>query len=181
MQGQNFFTKLNKGEKKIFYLTLLIVLISFLDRLVLGPIVEKIKTFEEEITSAEIEIKKNSGIMAQSERITREEKKFSAYAVQALSDDEEKTSLLKAIESLASAAAVYLVDVKPSGIKVEGPVKSFMVNVSCEAKMDQLISFMYAIENADMLLQVGAFNLSLKSKSSDVLRCELLIYKIVMP
>jgi hypothetical protein len=124
---------------------------------------------------------KNIKILQQRTRIEREEKKYASYSAQARSEEEETAAFLREIENLATTASVYLIDLKPSGVKTEGLIKKFLVNVSCEAEMEKLIVFMHSIENADVLMHVGAFSIGPKSKQSSVDRCELLVYKIVLP
>ena len=177
----NFFTKLKAREKLILYASVAAVFMAFFDRLVLAPATEKMNSFEDDISFAESQIKKNVRILAQQEKIVTEEKRFSSYAVQARSDEEEVAGLLRIIENIATSTAVYLVDLKPAGVNAEGLIKKFMVNISCEGQMEQLLSFMYKVENSDVILKIAAFSISPKSKQSSVTRCELVIYKIVIP
>jgi len=178
---QGFFAKISKREKIVFCISLGFVMLSFLDRAILGPIFDKIKSLDSEIMTIEDNIKKNVKIIGLQERIEAEETRYATFAVQARSEEEETAHLLKAIEMMSVGAGVYLIDLKPSGIKSEGLVKKFMVNVSCEGQMEQLIKFMFLIEDADSLLQIGAFGIGPKSKRSTVARCELLVYKVVIP
>jgi len=178
---QGFFNKLSKREKYVLYVSATFVFLALLDRAILDPIIARMKMFEDEIKTTEYELIKNSKILQQRNRIESEEKKYASYFLSANSDEEETAFLLLEIENLASLSSVYLIDLKPSGVETEGMIKRFKVNLSCEAEMEQLISFMYSIENSDMLLQVGAFTLNPKSKKSSVDRCNLLLYKIAVP
>lgn len=177
----SFMNKLAKREKTILYISFTIISLAVLDRLVISPILDKKKNLEEHITRQEEEIKKNLRIIIQRQRIEAEEKKYATFSPQSRSDEEEVASLLKEIESLASRSSVYIIDLKPSGVQSSAAIKRYSVNLSCEAPMEQLISFMYAVENSSKLLQIAAFNISPKSRQSSVNRCELLVHKIIIP
>lgn len=179
--AENIFSKMKKREKIILAAAVIAVTMAFSDRLVLAPVTDNMGNLDEDITHAEAEVKKDVRILDEREFIEQEEKRYSAYVVQARSDEEEIAALLKIIENLASATSVYLIDLKPAGVAKEGLIKKFMVNVSCEAQMDQLVSFMHKVEDADVIMRIGAFTISPKSRQSSVARCDLLIYKIVIP
>lgn len=178
---QQFIARLSKREKMVLTVSVIAILLAVLDRGVLHPIIEKMKSFEEEIRVTEIEMAKNTKILQQRSRIEKEEKIYASFNVGARSAEEITASMLKEIETIGGTTGVFIVDLKPSGNATEGIVKKFAVNVSCEADMDQLVSFMYLVEKSDTLMQVGAFSVSPKSKQSFVNRCDLLIYKIVIP
>lgn len=174
-------SKFSKREKTVLYISIIAILLALLDRAVLHPIIQKMKLFEEEIRMTEYEMSKNIKILQQRQRIENEEKKYASYVSGDLSEEEETAALLKAIENMARSTNVYLVDLKPMGVQVEGIVKKFMINVRCEANMEEIVSFMYLIESADVLMQIGALSMSPLSRKTTVNRCEFLIYKIIVP
>jgi Tfp pilus assembly protein PilO len=90
-------------------------------------------------------------------------------------------SLLKEIESFANKSSVYLVDMKPAGLKPSDSSKKYLISLNCEAQMEQLSDFMYNIENSNKLLTIEKYQISPKSKESSVVRCSMSIAKIIMP
>lgn len=178
---KELFKKFSKREKIVLSLAVLFVAVTFLDRLIFGPIINKMKSLKVEIGVLEDEMSKNRRMLAQRERVEKTEKKYAPYAARALSEEEETANLLKLIENMSQQASVYIADLKPAGVKEDAAaVKKFMINVSCEGEMEAIISFMYEIEDADQLLTIGAFTLSPKSRQSSVVRCQMLIYKVVV-
>lgn len=177
----NFLAHLSKREKIIFYAAISFVSLTLLDRLIISPIYSKIKSLNEEIRERESSIKKNLHILAQKDRISFEIAKYTSFLNNAKSEEEEITSALKEIEGLANKAGVYLVDMKPVGLKPAGASKEYLINLNCEAQMEQLIDFMYNIENSNKLLTIEKYQISPKSKESSVVRCSMSIAKIVMP
>jgi Tfp pilus assembly protein PilO len=96
-----------------------------------------------------------------------------------MSDDEQVTQVLKELESLASKSSVYLVDMKPGGIKESGSSKRILINLNCEAQMEQLVDFMYNMENSSSLISIEKYQLTPKAKESSVAKCNISVYKVI--
>jgi Tfp pilus assembly protein PilO len=176
-----FFSHLSKRERIIFYVAAGSILLTILDRLIVYPVISKIRFLGEEIQQEKTRIKRDLHILAQKERIIKESKKYARYSVQDLSSEEVTTSLLKEIGDLANATSVYLIDIKPTGIKEEAVYRRYYVNISCEAQMEQLTNFMYSVENSASLLKVEKYNISPKAEESSIARCTMTISKTAIP
>jgi hypothetical protein len=181
---QTFYTilaRLSKKEKLILYVAVSFVSLALLDRLIISPIFSKMKSLNREIQEKESGIKKNLRILAQKDRILAESAKYSSFLSSPESGEDQITSLLKEIEGYANKASVYLIDMKPSGVKDIGPSKKYLINLNCEAQIEQLTSFMYNIENSSELLTIEKYQISPKAKESSVARCSMSISKMVAP
>lgn len=177
----NFIAHLSKREKIVFYAAVSFVSLTLLDRLIISPIHSKIKSLNKEIQETGSNIRKNLHILSQKDRISSEIAQYASFLNSAKSEEEEATSLLKEIESLANKAEVYLIDMKPMGLKDRDSYKKYLVNLNCESQMEQLSDFMYKIENSDELLTVEKYQITPKSKESSIVRCSISIAKIIVP
>jgi len=175
-----FLSRLSKREKIVFYAAATFIGLVMLDRLVIGPISGKIRSLNQEIQAKETAIKNGMRIIAQKDRITLESKKYKPFMMGVRSQDEENTALLKEIENLASKSSVYLLDMKPAGIKTLGSSIRFTINVSCEGQMEQIAEFMYNIENSQNLLTIDKFEINPKTRESTIAQCSLTVSKIAM-
>lgn len=175
------FAKLSKKEKIIFYLVIFFVSLVILDRLIASPVLNKMKSLDKEIKKKEAQIKKDLRIVARKDRILAENVKYSSFLDAFQSKEDQAASSLKEIEDYADKASVYLVDMKPSSTKESGASKKYLINLNCEAQMEQLISFMYNIENSKELLTIERFQISPKAKGSSVARCNMVISKTITP
>ena len=178
---QNILARFTKREKMILYGALLFIFLMFLDRMVIGPVFQKLASLDEEIIRRESNIKKDMRILSQKDRILSEAAKYATFLGETRSEDEEVTSLLKEVEAQANKASVYLVDIKPAGSKEIGTSKKYLVTLNCEAQMEQIVNFMYNIENSNKLLAIEKYQITPKSKESSVAKCSLTVSKIVMP
>lgn len=181
---QTFYTilaRLSKREKLILYVAVSFVSLTLLDRLIISPSFSKMKSLNREIQEKESGIKKNLHILAQKDRILAESAKYNSFLSSPESGEDQLTSLLKEIENYANKASVYLIDMKPSGVKDIGPSKKYLINLNCEAQVEQLTNFMYNIENSSELLTIEKYQISPKAKESSVARCSMTISKIIIP
>ena len=175
-----FLGKLSKKEKIVFYIAIFVVSLLILDRAIISPIFSKIRSLNKEIQDKQTTIKKNLRILSQKDRILQESSKYSSFLGQTkLGDDEQVTLVLKELESLANKSSVYLVDMKPAGIKESGSSKRIMVNLNCEAQMEQLVDFMYNMENSESLISIEKYQITPKAKESSVAKCSISVYKVV--
>lgn len=177
----NFISHMSKREKIVFYATVFFVTLTLLDRLVINPISSKMQSLDKEIALRESEIKKSTHILAQKDRISVETAKYTPYTGSDKTEEEEVTSLLKEIESIADKSLVYLIDMKPAGVKEVSGAKKYLVNLNCEAQMEQITVFMYAIESSSKLLVIEKYQIGPKSKDSSIGRCSIIISKLVIP
>ena len=179
---QSFLGRLSKKDRIIFYIAVFIVSLVILDRAIISPVFSKIRSLNKEIQDQQVNIKKNLRLIAQKDRILSESSKYSSFlGDSSLSDDEQVTSVLKELEILANKSSVYLVDMKPGGIKESGSSKRILINLNCEAQMEQLVDFMYNMENSNSLISIEKYQITPKAKESSVAKCSISVVKIVAP
>jgi Tfp pilus assembly protein PilO len=176
-----FLTHLSKREKVILYGAVIFISLAFFDRLIINMVSGKIKSLNQEIEARESGIRRDLKILTQKQRIDIQRANYSSYLEGVKSENEETTGLLKDIESLANKAAIYLIDMKPAGIKEAGQTKKYLVNLNCEGKMEQLAEFMYNVETYKKLLSIEKYQINPKSKDTDIAKCSMSISKLVIP
>lgn len=176
-----FLARFSKREKLILYYTIFFVSLMLLDRMIVFPIYSRIQELNKKIREEEEGIKRSLRIAAQKDRISLESARFGSFLSEAKSEEEEMTVLLREAENLAGRTSVYIVDMKPAGVKEIGAFKKYFVNLNCEAQMEQIVNFMYSIENSNKLLTVEKYQMAPKSKESTVVVCSISISKISMP
>lgn len=175
-----FVSKLSKREKTILYCSAFFITLALTDRLLIGPITQKLSLLDQKIDDEEMLIKRSMRILSQKERILTESDQYSAFFGSLKSEEEEISSILKEIENQASKTSIYLIDVKPSGVKNLGSSKKYMVSLSCEGQMDQVMNFFYNIESSDKLLLIDKYQITPKSLDSSIARCTMTISKVAI-
>lgn len=176
-----FLSNLSKREKAVLYGAVIAVFLTIVDRLIIAPISSKMTSLDKAIQEEESRIKTNLHILAQKDKIVANSAKYSSFLTNSKSEEEEITFLLKEIETMSNDASVYLIDLKPMESKSEDLSKKYSVNLNCEGQMEQIIKFMYNIENSKSLLAIERYQITPKSKESSVARCSMTVSKIVIP
>jgi len=170
-------------EKMIFYCALFFILLVFLDRLVLNPIILKINSLNTEIQKQETTIRKNLRIIQQKERIKEEENKYTSFypSRQRQSEEEEISALLKEIENMAKVYSLRIIGLKPVNTDAASSSGEYLINLNCEAKITDFINFMYNIEYSKDILSIKKFNIAPQSPESEIAKYNITISKIIIP
>lgn len=179
---QDFLARLSKKEKLLFYCAVFFISLVLLDRLITRPIFSKMRSLDEEIRDKQAGLKRDLHILAQRGKISQLKNKYASYLAAAKSEDEEMVSLLKEAENLANKSSISLIDLKPGSFNKEGGSSlKFLINLNCEAQMEQLLGFIYAIENSGKLLSIEKYQINPTTKDSNVVECSITISKVVIP
>ncbi|MCU0666229.1 MAG: hypothetical protein MUF05_03930 [Candidatus Omnitrophica bacterium] len=173
-------SKFSKQEKLITYIAVAFLVMAIFDRLVLSAILAKIGSQEEQIRMQELSIKKNLKILSQKDLIQKQDQEFSVYLSNATSQEEELSSILKEIETLANKANVSLGEIKPVDLKEEKLMKKYSVSLSCEATMEQLADFIFRLETSNSLFNIVSYNIASKDKEKGTVKCNMSITKTVV-
>jgi cell division protein FtsL len=174
-------SRLSKREKIALYCAVFFISLTLLDRLIIDPVYSKMKSLDEDIQDKESGIKKNLRILAHKDRILTDTSKYNVFLDDFKSEEEAMSSMLKEIENFADKSEIYLVDMKPRGLRGVGSSNRYEVTLTCEAQMEQFADFIYKIESSDALLTIEQYQISPKSKDSSVGRCKMTISTIVVP
>ncbi|MFA5356734.1 MAG: GspMb/PilO family protein [Candidatus Omnitrophota bacterium] len=176
-----YISRLPKRQRYMLYFSLSLAVLAVMDRLIIYPVAYKIDTLNKEIDSKAEAIRRDMRIIAMKDKIVRESSKYSSFFKPAKSEEEENTILLKEIENIAGKSMVYLIDIKPASVRDEGPARKFTINLNCEAQMEQLIDFMYGLENSALLLIIEKLQISQRSAETSVIRCAMSVSRMAMP
>ena len=176
----DMFSRMSKKEKTIFYCACAFIAVAVSDRAIVGPIVSRTRELDRAIIDKQAAINRDLKIISQEKNIEMRKTEYKAYSVAETTPEEDTSSLLKEVDSLAAKSSVSLADIKPQDPRIEKGFKKYLVNYSCEATFDKLMELLYNIENSKKVLKVEKFTLSLKSKQDTVLKCSLTVSKVVL-
>jgi len=176
-----FYSKLNDQEKKIFFATTLILSLALLDRLFFGPVFQKLKVIDEEISGQEISIKRDLRFLSYKEKIKAESKVFDKYFIKKVLDsDVVNREFLKKVEELASESTVNLVKSNPAEPKKQKDYMEYYVNLDCTGTLENMIKFMHLVNSTEDLLKVIKFNMSPQKGTSNEVNTSMTISKLIM-
>lgn len=175
------FANLNKREKFLLYLTVALLVIWVLHGFIVKPIANKWKQIDEKIEISGLSLEKNQKIIDRKDRIRREYEKYATSVKMTGSEEEEMAKLLTEIESLARSSSVRIIGIKPRPIKKVQFYNIYFVELDAEGDIGQISKFIYDIQNSPQLLKVDKFSLGTKGEATNLLKCQILISKILIP
>jgi len=175
----DFLSRLSKKEKRLFYITVAVVSIVFLDRVVFKPVINKLESFNGKISVEEKKLEKSMLILAQEQAITSEYKKFAENIKQEQSDEEAIAILLSYLEKMANSVSVFILDMKPAPVEKSEFYKKYAVKIEAEAKISNLTDFIYQLENSPKLLRVSDFRLTPQKKET-VLKINMTVTEVLI-
>jgi len=177
----DFYSKLNDQEKKIFYVALVIVLVMVLDRMFLGPSLSKMKTYDEEIRQQRVNIQRDLRFVTYKNQILEEDAAFSSYYKNTYRTEEQIiASFLKKVEMIATEANINLIKITPAESKERKGFTEYYANLECEGLLENIASFMHMIDTSDDLLKIIKTSFSLKRASGDEVVVSMQVAKMLM-
>ncbi len=173
--------RLSKREKVVLYTAIFIISLTFLDGLIINPILSKLVTLNAQIQEKEEGIRRNLRILARRDKIISESSKYKAFMDNYKTEEEEATSILKEVERLAKKNSIDLAEMAPRReIRQGAESKEYSITLTCEAEMKQILNFLYDIENSRKLLTVRRYEIGPKGRDSNVAQCSMTVSKLVM-
>ena len=178
---QKFISKLSEKEKKIFYLTVVVVLLALLDRLFLGPVLSRLKSLDEEIRYQENSIRRDLRFLSYKDRILAEKEALkSFYARKKLTQEETIAVFLKKIEMLASDAKITLIKVTPLEREQKKGYLEYYASLDSIGKLKDIATFIHLVDSSKDLLKVIKMNINAKKASSEDINASITIAKIIV-
>ena len=174
------YQKLSQREKRILYVVTMALGLLAMDRLIVGPVFQKLWMLDRQIRDEEVGIKKSLHVLLHKQQITVESKQFVVFSVESQNPEQEMTVLLKEIENIANSSSVSLLYVKPGTTKEDGGVKKYFATLECESQMAEMTSFFHNIENSTKLLQIEKFSIQPKNKESSIGRCTATVSRTIL-
>ena len=178
---QNFISKLNEKQRKIFYVAAAVVSLALVDRLFFGPILDKINFLNEEIALQKESISRDLKFLGYNDRILKNSQVFSKYFSQVSKDEDVvNAEFLSLIERLASQAKVNLVKSNPAEGKKEKNYSEYAANLDCSGQLKDVISFMHFINSSEELLKITRFNMSPKRGVDGEVNASMTVAKMIV-
>jgi hypothetical protein len=89
--------------------------------------------------------------------------------------------MLKEIEFLAEQKSITITNLSPGEVEESQIFKEYEINLDGEGRLPDVLGLMQALEESVFLFRVNRYELSRKSKGSDVMKCSMVIKRILVP
>jgi len=179
--NQGFISKLSETEKKFFYITILIVLVSLLDQLFLGPAIDQLQEIHEEVVRQENSIKRDLRFLSYKDQILEEGKVLDKYTVEKLPEEDViNNKFFSTVEKLANRSNVNLIKSNPAQAIDEKDFVQYYANLECAGDLKDMISFIHLLNSTDDLFKIVKFELTPKRGETDEVRATLTVVKLII-
>lgn len=165
--------KLDKREKILAIAVLALLLLFVSKLLVVDPLREKLDTARNEISQAELTIRKYLQVQKHKDEIIAGQKQIERYLNFKGTNEDKAAAILTKVEQLSRAAGLSILDMNPVSVPKDGGSNAiFRISLRAEGEMAKLIDFIYNLENADILFKIEKLNLAIKDENSQVLKID---------
>lgn len=178
---QEFISKLAKRERILVFASVAMIFLAFMDRAILGPILQQIKILDASIEAKTQMLKRNNRILSFSDSILKEYARNDKYLSSPDKNEQEMiASDLHAIETLAAQNTVTISNIKAGDITESPLSKELQINLDCEGTLAHTLQFMRALEDSNYLFRIKKYNLAPKSKTSELIKSNIEMIRIVI-
>lgn len=161
------FDRFSAKEKRWAYLTLAVATAAILYSLALEPH-GKGRVYSNRKTQATAAALKKSLKSLSGYDAMRTEYQRLAKEVPSLKGGEDTTESLGLLEKIASESSVFIVSVKPQVVEAEEGSKSIFLDVAARGTAQNLVHFLYRLENSPHLLHVRRLTVSPRQNTQEL-------------
>jgi len=175
-----FISKLNPLQRKLFFGAAIVLMIVLFERLLLAPSLSRIKQIDASIAKQEETIKENLKFLENKGTVDKEVAVFKDYYTNDVkAEDEVIASFLKQVELLGTQSSVQLSKITPAGHDYQKDYLKYFVTVDCSGSFENVTNFVYTVNNSKDLLKVEKMNLG-ASRGGDNIQASLTVSKMII-
>ena len=150
--------RLSAKKKNLLFIAVFFVSFAILHGVAFSPMLDQLKTLNNEILLKKRMIESSFNLLTQKMVIQEEVRRYAKYK-QGGSQEEEASSFLEEIEEIARKSEIQLVRLEPLDTKKNDFYTGYTIAVKVESSMEQLMTFVYNLQNSESLLKVKRFRI----------------------
>ncbi|MDP8213348.1 MAG: hypothetical protein P9X22_08715 [Candidatus Zapsychrus exili] len=178
---KQYIAKLSEKEKKIFYIAIVLVSLALLDRLFLGPVLDKLNDIKKEVETQKSVIQRDARFLQYKDKIIKENEVFDSYFIDEIEDEDViSADFLSTVEKLATNLNINLARSNPTKTEARKRYIEYYAELDCSGNLENIISFMHAINSTSEMLKVVKFNMTEKRGFPDEVNVSMTIVKLII-
>lgn len=174
-----FLDNLSRREKAFFYITIAIISLSLFYNFILKPTIIKWRQLNRQVLNKEIELKRNIKYIKQKKEVGNIYQKYTAYIKRAGTEETEMAALLNEVEKVASTSGIRIANIRPKPTKDLQFCRKYILELNCEATMQDYIGFIYNLQTSGQLIRVEQLKVTSQGKDNPLLRARMIITKVL--
>lgn len=168
-------------EKKIFAVTLAVILVFVGINFVIKPIKKKEGSLTQEIREELKILKRDLQTIEKEKKLHQHYEDVLVPFYQKNSDEEEMSVLLSQMQTLATQAGLRIGEMKPQKIRKTEFCKFLSLSLALEGPFLNIIRFLYAVQGPPYELGVEEFVIESKPTQPNMLNCRVDLSRLLIP
>ncbi|WP_432799594.1 GspMb/PilO family protein [Poriferisphaera sp. WC338] len=162
---------MTKREKRILYLTLVVIVLFVGNQFVLSPYENYVAGLEQRKHDLTVELGQVQNTLKKSKTYQTRYKRMRAMNL-LQSQSSAESLAINEIRDGAQDSKITLLSVKPEHAKPRGAFTELIVNLSAQGDVQSVTRFLYEIETAELPFRVDSLQLSSRSADEDALNVQ---------
>jgi len=169
-------------EKNIARVCAIVAIIFCIHRIILGPVIAKIRVLQREIDTQNIHLRKLTGLIRQSgdSGVEQQYQKLAKDFQANTTLEEGMSSFLSSIESAAREQELYVSDIKPSRPQDENFYHRFSVSLVMEGPLSRVLKFLDVMQASPHFCRIDDLRVERNPRRQGRMKCHLSLSRIVV-
>lgn len=172
---------LSKRERQILFCCLIVLGIYCFFNMIWKPLVRLGEELKQKRGTDETVLEKELKVIAKGKEIVPEYNRYLNSFGQKRSDEEQMSYVISAIESLSNQNNVRVSEMKPRKVRKVDFYNIFSVSLTMEGSLQEIIQFVYVLQNPPHYFQIEAIRIEKKSMQDTMLQSQLLLSRKFIP
>lgn len=179
---QQFFSKLNEHERKLFLIAAVLVFAALFCNLLLWPSFERLAMLDQKIAQEKVAIRKDLEFLTYSPQVQAETEALADYFTDEIKSEEQIIAdYLKKVERLATGSEVEVSKITPAGQEYTDQYLKYFLTMDAIGSLEQIVEFVHRIDSHDNLLRVSKIDLRPRRGEEGQMQVTLQVTKMVVP
>lgn len=172
--------KLNTKEKMLAIGFSVLMAAFFVERFIFSPFSEKVESTSIKISAQEEKVARLLYMESQKDNIANIYEKAKAYIVAGDSEEGSFSTIMNKIEEFAKSTGIIIIKMKPETTEEDqsSDYKVRKVTLSVEGYLNEVVEFLYKLENSDYPLSIARLDVKSKSRATNLLTADLEVHLI---
>lgn len=159
---------LSKREKLILFATVGVIVFGVIYNFIIEPFLSKDESLNREINLNKSKLKKYAYLLSRKDDIRSKYNRLSQNLKRSEAGEDAFVNALTAIEEIAKASNVRLLDIRPQSQRSQEIDKEILIELRTEGSVENYLRFLYNLENSLSLLWVKKFQLNSKANTQNL-------------
>lgn len=176
-----FLDNMSGGQKRAFYVLVVLVVAGLFYLLYVGPVLNRIKDVDQKIAQKKEEIQQDLAYLDSEANIIKESELYEKYVPkEKKSDDDIGKELFSSLRMLSQQANVTIEKDSPRDtVRADSHIK-YYADLTVSGELRDVVSFMHLLNSTGDLFKIVEFTMTPSREEDDVVTTSMTVVKLVL-